>query len=107
MEANREDALTCLRRAREALRSGDLEKAKKLANKSKGLFPMKDTEGKMLSYNDIINFWIDFLQQIDFLLTSSTTNTTIPNGHESHSSTARSRTKPAAASSSSESKSGN
>lgn len=62
---------------------------------------------RCLSYNEVyIDFWIDFLQQIDFLLTSSTTNTTIPNGHESHSSTARSRTKPAAAPSSSESKSG-
>lgn len=48
MEANREDALTCLRRAKEALDSGDLEKARKLANKSKSLFPTNDAEGKML-----------------------------------------------------------
>ena len=48
MEANREDALMCLRRAREALHSGDLEKAKKLANKSKNLFPTNDTEGKII-----------------------------------------------------------
>lgn len=47
MDANRDDAVRCLEKARAAYRSGDFEKARRLAQKSKRLFPTKKCEGKL------------------------------------------------------------
>ena len=45
MDANRDDAIRCLEKARAAYYSGDLEKALRLAQKSKRLFPTEKCEG--------------------------------------------------------------
>lgn len=47
MEANRDEAIKCLEKAREALREGDVEKSRRFANKSKHLFSMKETDGNI------------------------------------------------------------
>ena len=46
MEANRDDALDCLRLARDAFRKNDVEKARRLAKKSLRLYPTSSCEGK-------------------------------------------------------------
>ena len=47
MESNREEGVRCLRLAEAAYRSlGDLEKSKRLANKSIRLFPSEEAKGK-------------------------------------------------------------
>ena len=45
MEANREDALNCLRKSKEALRNGDVDKARRLASKSRRLYPTSECDG--------------------------------------------------------------
>ena len=46
MEANRDDALDCLRLARGAFKKNDVEKARRLAKKSMRLYPTSSCEGK-------------------------------------------------------------
>ena len=48
MEANKEDALKCLGLAKEAHCAGDVEKARRLASKSKRLFATQECEGDIL-----------------------------------------------------------
>ena len=45
MDANKDVALECLAKAKSALRLGNLEKARRLTEKSIKLFPTKDAEG--------------------------------------------------------------
>lgn len=45
MDANKDGALECLSKAKQAMRCGDLEKAKRMAEKSIKLFPTKEAEG--------------------------------------------------------------
>ena len=46
MEANRDDALDCLRLARDAFKKNDVEKARRLAKKSMRLYPTSSCEGR-------------------------------------------------------------
>ena len=48
MEANKEDALKCLGKAKEAHCVGDVEKARRLAIKSKRLFATQECEGDII-----------------------------------------------------------
>ena len=48
MEANKEDALKCLEKAKEAHCVGDVEKARRLASKSKRLFSTQECEGDII-----------------------------------------------------------
>ena len=45
MDANKDVALECLAKAKSAMRNGNLEKARKLAEKSIKLFRTKEAEG--------------------------------------------------------------
>lgn len=45
MDANKDGALECLAKAKQAMRSGDLEKARRMTEKSIKLFPTKEAEG--------------------------------------------------------------
>lgn len=45
MDANKDGALECLSKAKQAMDRGDVEKAKRMAEKSIKLFPTKEAEG--------------------------------------------------------------
>lgn len=45
MDANKDGALQCLTKAKQAMQCGDVEKAKRMAEKSIKLFPTKQAEG--------------------------------------------------------------
>ena len=45
MDANKDGALECLTKARHAVHCGDVEKARRMAEKSIKLFPTKEAEG--------------------------------------------------------------
>ena len=45
MDANKDVALECLDKAKHAMRHGDVEKARRMAEKSNKLFPTKEAEG--------------------------------------------------------------
>ena len=45
MDANKDVASECLIKARHAMRHGDLEKARRMAEKSIKLFPTKEAKG--------------------------------------------------------------
>ena len=45
MDANKDDALQCLSKAKKAALIGDLEKARRLTEKSNKLFPTEEAKG--------------------------------------------------------------
>ena len=48
MDANKDVALECLDKAKHAMRRGDVEKARRMAEKSIKLFPTKEAEGMVV-----------------------------------------------------------
>ena len=46
MEANKDAALACLKKAKVALNAHNLEEARRLANKSKKLYPTQECESE-------------------------------------------------------------
>lgn len=45
MEANRDEALQCLKKAREAFKAGNMDKARRFANKSKKMYATEEADG--------------------------------------------------------------
>lgn len=58
MDANKDEALECFAKAKHATRSGNLDKAKRLAEKSIKLFPTKEAEGIVLNNAHPVHFTI-------------------------------------------------
>ena len=45
MDANKDEALECLHKAKHAVKSGNVEKARRMTEKSIKLFPTKEAKG--------------------------------------------------------------
>lgn len=56
VEANRDESLICMERAREALRDEDYPKAERMLHKAKRLDPRQDITRQIFSLFDFIQF---------------------------------------------------